>query len=567
MNDDNAEESQPTTGGRPVITSINNHGDLNHNQEHEEGPVGSNDIPEEDKELPETQIPPVFGIPAEDVLCDSCIESPRMAQKSCLTCMVSYCEAHIRPHLENPKFQNHRLVEPLQDIESRTCEEHRLPLDLYCLTDGCGVCLCCDCEGTVHPGHKTVPVAEGRKQVEVELQKKQGEIVKTVFAVENAIGKLKNNTASIESSVAGARAVLEQQFNLLQGAVEEGRRGATELLGDEQRQAVSQAEGIQAHLEQKSQELKKTLARAEKLSRNKTDVDFLQEYSEWKTGVVEVSLPGVYIGLPERLASFSQVLTESTQGLCDQLRAAYMDKLRDIVKTDKACIKPKIQDKMSGSSSLPQPVTREDFLKYASNLTFDPATVHRFLRLTEDNRKVTNTTPWQHDYPDTAERFDCWRQVMTSESLYLGRHYFEVELRGEGVYVGLTYKSINRKGTESGSCITGNDFSWSLGKEGRSFSAWHSDVEAAVEASNGFTRNGVYVDFDSGWLAFYGVEDAGMTLLYRFQTEFREPLYPAVWLSKKDGVVLLLGPKSPFVNVTVTPTSPVITSAPDPSYV
>uniref|UniRef100_A0AAZ3Q9A3 Uncharacterized protein n=1 Tax=Oncorhynchus tshawytscha TaxID=74940 RepID=A0AAZ3Q9A3_ONCTS len=461
-------------------------------------PTTTHDKPGENTQ-PQT-ISSGFTVTPEDVLCDSCIEIPCRAQKSCLTCLVSYCEAHLRPHLENQRFQNHRLVEPLQDIECRTCEEHRLPLELYCLTDGCGVCVCCECEGQGHLGHSTVPVEE------TELQKKQGDIMKTVSVAENSIGKLQSNTASIESSVAGVRAVMEQQFYLLQGAVEEARRRATEVLEGEQRQALSQAEGIQAHLEQKSQELKKTL-----------------EYSEWKTGAVDVCLPGLYVGLTDRLASFSCLLTESTQELCDQLKATYRDKLKDICRTGDECT---------------------HFNQgYASSLTFDPDTVHKFLRLTEDDRKVTNTTPWQHSYPDTPERFEYWRQVMTSESLYLGRHYFEAELSGEGMHVGLTYKSIDRKGVERGSCITGNDFSWSLGREGRSFSTWHADMEAVVEATSVFTRIGVYIDFDSGSLAFYGVTDIAMTLLYRYKAEFMEPLYPTVWLSKKDSVVLLVGPK------------------------
>lgn len=206
------------------------------------------------------------------------------------------------------------------------------------------------------------------------------------------------------------------------------------------------------------------------------------------------------------------------------------------------------------------------YLADASSLTFDPDTVHKFLRLTEDDRKVTNTTPWQHCYPDTPERFEYWRQVMTSESFYLGRHYFEAELSGEGVHVGLTYKSIDRKGVARGSCITGNDFSWSLGREGRSFSTWHADMEAVVEATSVFTRIGVYIDFDSGSLSFYGVTDVAMTLLYRYKAEFMEPLYPTVWLSKKDNVVLLVGPKDPPLmkssTLPATPITPMATSAP-----
>lgn len=101
----------------------------------------------------------------DDVVCDSCIESPCRALKSCLTCLVSYCEAHLRPHLENPKFNNHRLVDPLRDIERRTCESHKWPLEFFCCADAC--CVCQDCVTEDHRGHNTVSVVEARQRIEV----------------------------------------------------------------------------------------------------------------------------------------------------------------------------------------------------------------------------------------------------------------------------------------------------------------------------------------------------------------------------------------------------------------
>ncbi|KAM6957752.1 tripartite motif-containing protein 16-like [Aplochiton taeniatus] len=264
----------------------------------------------------------------DDVLCDSCIESPTKALKSCLTCLVSYCEDHLKPHLENSKFQNHRLVEPLHDIECRSCEAHPFPLDRFCVTDGC--CVCRECEGQGHQGHTTASVVEARKQIQTELLKKQGEIVTTVSAAEKAINKLQSNNASVEKSVAGVRAVIDQQFGILQAAMEEARRGAVEVLEGEQRRALRQAEGIQAHLEQRQAELKKTLVQIDKLSRNKADVDFLQAYCEWKIGLVDVSLTGVCIGPMDHLASFSLVLTECTQDLGDQILTMYREKLQQI---------------------------------------------------------------------------------------------------------------------------------------------------------------------------------------------------------------------------------------------
>ena len=72
------------------------------------------------------------------------------------------------------------------------------------------------------------------------------------------------------------REVIESQFAELQAAVERTKREVTEILETEEKQAVKQAEGIRAHLEQRCTELKKIQAQMEKLSKNKNDVDFLQ---------------------------------------------------------------------------------------------------------------------------------------------------------------------------------------------------------------------------------------------------------------------------------------------------
>lgn len=170
-------------------------------------------------------------------------------------------------------------------------------------------------------------------------------------------------------------------------------------------------------------------------------------------------------------------------------------------------------------------------------LTFDPDTTHHFLRVTENDTKLTNTSPWQHSYPDHPDRFQYWRQAMTSHSLYLGRHYIEAELSGEGAHVGVTYKSIDRKGEDSTCCITGNDFSWCIGRSSRGFSAWHAGVETLLEISH-LTRIGFYIDFQNGSVSFYDVTGPSR-LLHKYRCDFIEPLYVTAWLSKKENVVSL----------------------------
>ncbi|KAM6905303.1 tripartite motif-containing protein 16-like [Xenentodon cancila] len=470
----------------------------------------------------------------QDVLCDSCMDNPSKALKSCLTCMVSYCEAHLRPHLEKAKFQNHRLVDPLHEIDCQTCEVHRLPLKSFCLLDSC--CVCRDCESEEHRGHATELLAEARVQKETVLQRKHEEISKSVSDVEEAIRKLQNNNDFIKSSVQEVCVVVEQQFASLQTTVGEVRKRVEEELEVEQEQALRQAEGIQAHLEQRRAEFMKILAQMNTLSKSKSDADFLQGYSEWEKILADVFVPTVRINRMDQLNSYVQAVTDLTQELCHLIFSFYGEKITIICKNGAKASMPDSQP-----STLPDPESHEDFLKYAKDLTFDPDTIHNFLRITEDNKKLTNTSPWQHGYPYHPSRFEHWRQAMTLDSLYLGRHYIEAELRGEGAHVGVTCKTIDRKGEQSSSSISGNEFSWCIGRNSRGFSAWHADVETALEVTD-ITRIGLYLDFQRGAVSFYNVTD-GMSLLHTYTAELIEPLYVSAWLSKKDNGVSLIDVK------------------------
>lgn len=87
---------------------------------------------------------------------------------------------------------------------------------------------------------------------------------------------LKLTFDSAQSSVIGVHAEIDQQFSILQSVIEDARKKAFDLLEVEHKQAVSQAESIHSHLNQKMLELKKTMGQMERFSKNKNPVDFLQ---------------------------------------------------------------------------------------------------------------------------------------------------------------------------------------------------------------------------------------------------------------------------------------------------
>lgn len=100
------------------------------------------------------------------ILCDFCLGASRVrAVKSCLTCMVNYCEEHLRPHQENSKLHSHQLTEPAKDQDLRTCPAHHSPLVSFCHTHQ--QCICQECGEGEHRGDSTVSLDAARKNKEV----------------------------------------------------------------------------------------------------------------------------------------------------------------------------------------------------------------------------------------------------------------------------------------------------------------------------------------------------------------------------------------------------------------
>ncbi|XP_053332746.1 E3 ubiquitin-protein ligase TRIM16-like [Clarias gariepinus] len=98
-----------------------------------------------------------------DVECDFCVGRKRKAPKSCLTCLASLCETHLKPHLEVPALKKHRLVEASKKLEEEICSEHHKLIEIYCRTDQSGICSLCMLDK--HKGHDAVVAERAKKQL------------------------------------------------------------------------------------------------------------------------------------------------------------------------------------------------------------------------------------------------------------------------------------------------------------------------------------------------------------------------------------------------------------------
>ncbi|XP_032366294.1 NLR family CARD domain-containing protein 3 isoform X6 [Etheostoma spectabile] len=133
--------------------------------------------------------------------------------------------------------------------------------------------------------------------------------------------------------------------------------------------------------------------------------------------------------------------------------------------------------------------------KYVCELELDMNTVHRNLKLSDNNRKVTNVEEDQ-SYPDHPDRFDWWPQLLCRDGL-TGRCYWEVERRGE-VHISVSYRGIRRKG-DSRDCVFGyNDHSWRLICSDGGYSVCHNNRRTDLTSCSVSNRVAVYVDVPAG---------------------------------------------------------------------
>uniref|UniRef100_A0A671YYY3 B30.2/SPRY domain-containing protein n=1 Tax=Sparus aurata TaxID=8175 RepID=A0A671YYY3_SPAAU len=176
---------------------------------------------------------------------------------------------------------------------------------------------------------------------------------------------------------------------------------------------------------------------------------------------------------------------------------------------------------------------------YSCELTVDTNTVSRYIKLSDNNRKMTLVEEDQ-SYPDHPERFESWCHQLLCRTGLTGRCYWEVEWSGS-VSISVSYRRIRRKGGST-DCVFGeNDQSWSLwcSDDGR-YSVWHNNRQTDISSSSFFSSSGrvaVYVDCPAGTLSFYRVSSDSLIHLHTFNTTFTEPLYPGfgLWYRSSSG--------------------------------
>nr|XP_055059425.1 tripartite motif-containing protein 16-like protein [Misgurnus anguillicaudatus] len=441
---------------------------------------------------------------AGDVKCDVCTERKHKAVKSCLVCLNSYCQNHFKLHEELHSGKRHKVTDATGRLQQMICPQHEKLLEIYCKTDQ--LCICYLCMVDEHNEHKTVSAVAERTEKQKEMNETQIKYQQRIQESQKKLQELRDAVETHKRSAQTAVDDTERIFTQLIQTIERRRSEVIQLIRDQEKTAVSEAEGLLKRLEQEIDDLRRRDAELEQLSHTDDHIHFLQSFQSLSVP------PGSSDSLSITVSSL--ISFDDVGKSVSHLREKLEDFCREEIE--------KIFDK----SKAPEPETREQFLKYYHHFTADPNTANKHLCLSEGNRVITKTNTVQ-PYPDHPDRFDDYLQVLCSESVS-GRCYWEVEWSGQ-VDISVSYKSISRKGLGY-ECLFGfNDQSWSLRCCDSSCSFRHNNIETKLPVVLRSSRIGVYVDHSAGSLSFYSVSDT-MTLIHRVNTTFTKPLYPGFYV-------------------------------------
>ncbi|XP_036973411.1 tripartite motif-containing protein 16-like [Acanthopagrus latus] len=440
----------------------------------------------------------------EDVACDFCTGRKLKAVKSCLQCLVSYCEQHLRPHYDSPAFEKHKLVDPSKKLQHNICSAHDEVMKIFCRTDQ--QCICYLCSMDEHKGHDTVSASAERTKKQGELGASRQQIQQRIQDREKEVKLLQQGVEAVNHSADEAVKKSEKIFTELVHLIEKRSSDVKQQIRSKQQSEVSRVKELQEKLKQEITELRRKDAELEHLSHTNDHIQFLNNYPSLSQISEPTDSPSINIHPLQYFEDATAAVSE------------VRDKLQDILSDVWTKISLAVT---SVDVFLPQaePKSREEFLQYSCQITLDPNTAHTRLLLSDGNRKATVMTKMQL-YPQHPDRFTVTQQVMSRESL-TGRCYWEVKHNMFKGSVAVTYKDISRTGYESQ--FGNNNRSWVLECPSNSYTFSHNNISTSIPSPQS-SKIGVYLDHHAGILSFYSVSDT-MTLLHRVQTTFTQPLY------------------------------------------
>ncbi|XP_075891891.1 E3 ubiquitin/ISG15 ligase TRIM25-like isoform X10 [Nelusetta ayraudi] len=517
----------------------------------------------------------------KDVIrCDTCMHTE--ASRTCLTCMASFCEEHLRPHRENPVFRLHQLTVPVGDLLERICSDHHKLMEFFCSQHGRPICSLCLQQ--VHKGCPFMSPEEQRIIKESDLRSKLDLLDGKIDQNENVITQMRDLQNKMKESALNRKRSVSAEYQQIKDLLARDERDALNAVDRELESGQTKLKVL----------MKKFAGNVDSMNKAKEDVRCLLGQSQTLAFLqASFNLPAAtnFDPYTPRINLDSKKV-KAAQAFPVALREHLTEMIKQPVEDRQLSLKPtQFPEKQSFHSKeqkTPQKVTtkgpqnvvrknfhsskemlvefgeaprssspaahfkhqpvsldkssdltsvkeRSELLEYLTDITLDPMTAHKRIVLSEAYTKASVSE--QHlNYPDSPERFSVCSQVLGSEGFCRGRFYWEVQLSSSNfVGIGLAYSNMDRKGPTSR--LGRNAQSWCVEWFNIKLSAWHNSTETVL--ANPVPKCvGVLLDCDNGTATFYSVADKAYPF-HSFVFPFHGALFPAFWIFSSGSSISL----------------------------
>ncbi|CAL8263705.1 unnamed protein product [Lota lota] len=432
--------------------------------------------------------PDISGIGC--VLCNLCgAKNTTPAIKSCLVCLTSYCATHLKPHQTIPALMRHRLIQPVDDLESRICKKHHQPLELFCNNDE--IFLCLDCLDGDHKTHNAVMVEVWMKTKMDQLKASRTEIDKMIQQRQQKIVDLQHSGQTGKSNAERATSVSLKAMNASIKYIRRSFAELLDLLDEKQNAAEAHAEGLVKEIEKEIVQLTQKKMELQQLQPNDDCFQFLQ------------SVRNVHINPPSLTKDWD---AESIDCDYSKVEEAVNQLELSVMKEAFMLCDPEL------------PAMQQ----YSVKVVLDPDTAHHDLSVSEDGKQVQHGQ-FKMLVPRKPQRFDHVLNVLAKEGFNAKTFYYEVLVKNKTEWdLGVASESINRKGDIRLSPQNGYWTIWL--RKGNEYIA-NAGPAVVLNLRKKPQKIGIFVNYERGHVAFYDVEDS--VEIYAFTgCTFTERLFP-----------------------------------------
>ncbi|OWK14045.1 hypothetical protein Celaphus_00001648, partial [Cervus elaphus hippelaphus] len=409
-----------------------------------------------------------------DVPCDFCAPEQLKSVKSCLQCMASLCEKHLRSHFEDQVFHGHQLLEPVWDLKSRLCRKHRKLRRLYCRTEGCCV----------------------------EVRKVQANVENQMLIITSDSQKHRGQVAFLSKLIQTTREEVNACFSEIIQEIKQMQMKVLDFVEKEEAAALGKLGGSIQQSHNRLLKLEGDSIWLRSLLANRSDQQ-LKHFPACMEPLMGTNCEEKqsFLQLPETLAELRTRLVDMGLSFINQLL-------------------------LKGYCNLnfdPTTASEELFLFKETHSVLN-------LGILLEPFAAGGPFPGFKQWPQVlcsrglAEGRHYWEADVSNSWVCLGVTYRRSPPLGGRPRRNIVY------------LLGRNPYSWCLEWDSLKFSVWHNNTQTVLHG--GYHRTlGVALDCAAGCLSFYGVA-GGVSLLYRFLASFLEPLYPAVMVSSGASVTL-----------------------------